>query len=136
MKITLSDRVNAVKPSPTLAITARAAQLRSSGKDIISLGAGEPDFDTPEHIKKAAIKALAEGFTKYPPVDGTPSLKSAIIPFIAKIPLRIGYDNEFRNFLLTNPKKKANKASSHILSYLNLVSIVNCNSKFLTFFWV
>lgn len=79
MNITLSDRVNAVKPSPTLAITARAARLRASGKDIISLGAGEPDFDTPEHIKKAAIKALAEGFTKYTPVDGTPSLKQTII---------------------------------------------------------
>ncbi len=79
MDITLSDRVNAVKPSPTLAITARAAQLRANGKDIISLGAGEPDFDTPEHIKKAAIKALAEGFTKYTPVDGTPSLKKTII---------------------------------------------------------
>jgi len=79
MNITLSDRVNAVKPSPTLAITARAARLRASGKDIISLGAGEPDFDTPEHIKKAAIKALAEGFTKYTPVDGTPSLKKTII---------------------------------------------------------
>jgi len=79
MNITLSDRVNAVKPSATLAITARAARLRASGKDIISLGAGEPDFDTPEHIKKAAIKALAEGFTKYTPVDGTPSLKETII---------------------------------------------------------
>jgi len=79
MNITLSDRANAVKPSPTLAITARAARLRASGKDIISLGAGEPDFDTPEHIKKAAIKALAEGFTKYTPVDGTPSLKQTII---------------------------------------------------------
>jgi aspartate aminotransferase len=79
MDITLSDRVNAVKPSATLAITARAAQLRANGKDIISLGAGEPDFDTPEHIKKAAIKALAEGFTKYTPVDGTPSLKKTII---------------------------------------------------------
>ena len=79
MNITLSDRVNAVKPSPTLAITARAARLRASGKDIISLGAGEPDFDAPEHIKKAAIKALAEGFTKYTPVDGTPSLKKTII---------------------------------------------------------
>jgi aspartate aminotransferase len=79
MNITLSDRVNAVKPSATLAITARAARLRASGKDIISLGAGEPDFDTPEHIKKAAIKALAEGFTKYTPVDGTPSLKKTII---------------------------------------------------------
>jgi len=71
MDITLSDRVNAVKPSATLAITARAAQLRANGKDIISLGAGEPDFDTPEHIKKAAIRALA--------VDGTPSLKKTII---------------------------------------------------------
>jgi len=79
MNITLSDRVNAVKPSPTLAITARAARLRACGKDIISLGAGEPDFDTPEHIKRAAIKALAEGFTKYTPVDGTPSLKKTII---------------------------------------------------------
>lgn len=61
----------------------------------------------------------------------TNSLKSAIIPFIAKIPLRIGYDNEIRKFLLTNPKKKANKASSHILSYLNLVneSINKCNDK-------
>lgn len=75
----LSDRVQRIKPSPTLAITARAAELRAAGKDIIGLGAGEPDFDTPEHIKAAATKAIADGFTKYTAVDGTAGLKQAII---------------------------------------------------------
>ena len=79
MSITLSNRVLAVKPSPTLAITARAAQMRAAGKDIIGLGAGEPDFDTPDHIKAAAVKAMDSGFTKYTAVDGTASLKKAII---------------------------------------------------------
>jgi aspartate aminotransferase len=79
MSILLSDRVKAVKPSPTLAITARAAAMRAQGKDIIGLGAGEPDFDTPDHIKQAAIEAIHNGFTKYTAVDGTPSLKKAII---------------------------------------------------------
>ena len=79
MNFKLSDRVQRIKPSPTLAITAHAAELRASGKDIIGLGAGEPDFDTPEHIKKAAEKAINDGFTKYTAVDGTASLKKAII---------------------------------------------------------
>jgi len=79
MSIKLSDRLSAVKPSPTLAITARAAEMRAAGRDIIGLGAGEPDFDTPVHIKDAAIKAINNGFTKYTAVDGTPSLKKAII---------------------------------------------------------
>ncbi|PCJ30456.1 MAG: aspartate aminotransferase [Moraxellaceae bacterium] len=79
MDIKLSNRSNNIKPSPTLAVTNRAAELRAAGKDIIGLGAGEPDFDTPEHIKEAAIKAIQDGFTKYTAVDGTPSLKSAII---------------------------------------------------------
>ena len=79
MTIQLSDRVSAVKPSPTLAITARAAAMRAAGKDIIGLGAGEPDFDTPDHIKQAAIEAINNGFTKYTPVDGIPSLKQAVI---------------------------------------------------------
>ena len=78
MSITLSNRVKAVKPSPTLVITARAAAMRAAGKDIIGLGAGEPDFDTPDHIKAAAVKALDNGFTKYTAVDGTPGLKKAI----------------------------------------------------------
>ena len=79
MSIKLSHRVQAVRPSPTLAITARAAALRAAGKDVIGLGAGEPDFDTPEHIKDAARKAIAKGKTKYTPVDGTPGLKQAVI---------------------------------------------------------
>ena len=79
MAISLSNRVQRVKPSPTLAVTALAAQLRSEGKDIIGLGAGEPDFDTPDHIKQAAIEAIDSGFTKYTAVDGTPSLKQAIV---------------------------------------------------------
>ena len=79
MSIKLSNRVNAVKPSPTLAITARAAEMRAAGKDIIGLGAGEPDFDTPEPIKAAAIKAINDGFTKYTQVDGIPELKQVII---------------------------------------------------------
>jgi aspartate aminotransferase len=77
--IKLSSRVQRVKPSPTLAVTALAARLRSEGKDVIGLGAGEPDFDTPEAIKQAAIAAIKAGKTKYTPVDGTPELKQAII---------------------------------------------------------
>ncbi len=79
MNIRLSERVQRIKPSPTLAVTARAAELRAAGQDVIGLGAGEPDFDTPEHIKQAASDALARGETKYTPVDGTPALKQAII---------------------------------------------------------
>lgn len=79
MDIKLSSRVQRVKPSPTLAVTALAAKLRSEGKDVIGLGAGEPDFDTPENIKQAAIEAIKAGKTKYTAVDGTPELKQAII---------------------------------------------------------
>lgn len=98
MTIKLSDRVNAVKPSPTLAITARAAEMRAAGKDIIGLGAGEPDFDTPEHIKQAAIKALAEGFTKYTAVDGIVSLKQAIIDKFRK---DNGFDYQLNQVLVS-----------------------------------
>jgi len=77
--VPLSSRVQAIKPSPTLAVAARAAKLKAEGKDIIGLGTGEPDFDTPQHIKDAAIAAINKGFTKYTAVGGTPSLKQAII---------------------------------------------------------
>jgi len=77
--IKLSDCVGRIKESPTLAITAKAARYKSEGKDIIGLAAGEPDFDTPQHIKDAAKKAIDNGFTKYTPVSGIPSLKKAII---------------------------------------------------------
>ena len=79
MDVRLSDRVNAIKPSPTLAVTNKAAELKAAGKNVIGLGAGEPDFDTPQHIKDAAIEAINNGFTKYTAVDGTPGLKKAII---------------------------------------------------------
>ena len=79
MDIKLSDRVRAVKPSATLVVTARARDLKASGRDIIGLGAGEPDFDTPDHIKQAAIQAIRDGFTKYTAVDGTAELKQAVI---------------------------------------------------------
>ena len=75
----LSRRVRAIKPSPTLAVSNLASQLRAEGRDIVGLGAGEPDFDTPQHIKDAAILAIHNGQTKYTAVDGTVELKSAII---------------------------------------------------------
>lgn len=75
----LSQRVLSIKESPTLAVTAKAARLKAEGKDIIGLGAGEPDFDTPQHIKDAAKKAIDSGFTKYTPVAGIPGLKKAIV---------------------------------------------------------
>lgn len=78
MDIQLANRVQRIKPSPTLAVTARAAELKAAGYDIVGLGAGEPDFDTPEHIKAAAISAIQEGQTKYTAVDGMPELKRAI----------------------------------------------------------
>jgi len=75
----LSERVKWIKPSPTLAITAKAQSMRAAGRNIINFGAGEPDFDTPDHIKKAAISAIEAGFTKYTPVGGIDELKDAII---------------------------------------------------------
>ena len=75
----LSNRIQKVKPSATITISAKAMELRANGVDVISLSAGEPDFDTPEHIKKAAIEAINKGQTKYTQVDGTPELKDAII---------------------------------------------------------
>jgi len=74
----LADSLARVKPSPTIAVTTKAAELKAAGRDVIGLGAGEPDFDTPEHIKEAAIRAMREGKTKYTPVDGIPELKRAI----------------------------------------------------------
>jgi aspartate aminotransferase len=73
-----ASRLSRVKPSPTMAVSAKAAELKAAGKDVIALGAGEPDFDTPDHIKQAAIEAIRRGETKYTPVAGTPALKKAI----------------------------------------------------------
>jgi aspartate aminotransferase len=96
--VSLSTRVQAIKPSPTLAVTARAAKLKAEGKDIIGLGAGEPDFDTPQHIKDAAINAINKGFTKYTAVGGTPGLKAAVI---AKFKRDNGLDYNAKQILVS-----------------------------------
>lgn len=108
----LSSRVQTIKPSPTLAVTARAAKLKAEGKDIIGLGAGEPDFDTPQHIKDAAITAINKGFTKYTPVGGTPGLKNAIV---AKFKRENNFDFEPRQILVSCGGKQ---------SFFNLVLAV------------
>ncbi|MEJ2258648.1 MAG: aminotransferase class I/II-fold pyridoxal phosphate-dependent enzyme, partial [Woeseiaceae bacterium] len=78
MSLTVSQRMAAVRPSPTGAVLALATRLRAEGRDIINLGTGEPDFDTPEHIRTAAIDAINAGQTRYTPIDGTAELKAAI----------------------------------------------------------
>ena len=75
----ISNNLKRIKPSPTIAVTQKARELKAAGKDVIGLGAGEPDFDTPDNIKQAAIKAINDGDTKYTAVDGTPALKKAIV---------------------------------------------------------
>ena len=96
--MSLSTRVQAIKPSPTLAVAARAAKMKAEGKDIIGLGTGEPDFDTPQHIKDAAVAAINKGFTKYTAVGGTPSLKQAII---AKFKRDNGLDYSAKQILVS-----------------------------------
>jgi len=82
--VKLAARISTIKPSPTLAITAKANAMTAEGRHVISFGAGEPDFDTPDHIKMAAVKAIEEGFTKYTPVDGICELKDAIISKLSR----------------------------------------------------
>lgn len=79
MPIAIAHKIQRVKPSPTLSVAAKAGALKAQGIDIINLSVGEPDFDTPDHIKAAAKKAIDEGFTKYTPVEGTPGLRQAIV---------------------------------------------------------
>ncbi len=112
--MSLSTRVQAIKPSPTLAVAARAAKLKAEGKDIIGLGTGEPDFDTPQHIKDAAIAAINKGFTKYTAVGGTPSLKQAVI---AKFKRDNGLDYSAKQILVSCGGKQ---------SFFNLtLSVIN-----------
>lgn len=80
----LADSLSRIKPSPTIAVTTKARELKAAGRDVIGLGAGEPDFDTPDNIKKAAIEAIDRGETKYTAVDGIPELKQAIVDKFAR----------------------------------------------------
>lgn len=131
----LSKRVQTIKPSPTLAVSARAARLKSEGKDIIGLGAGEPDFDTPQHIKDAAINAINRGFTKYTAVGGMPSLKDAIITKFKRdndfdytarqILVSCGGKQSFFNLVLAviNPGDEVIIPSPYWVSYPDIVLI-------------
>jgi aspartate aminotransferase len=100
----LATRVLAVKESPTLVVTARALELKRQGRDIISLGAGEPDFPTPEHIRMAGIEAIQAGKTRYTAVDGTPDLKEAII---AKFKRENGLDYTAKQILVSSGGKQS-----------------------------
>ncbi|MGE0810363.1 MAG: pyridoxal phosphate-dependent aminotransferase [Immundisolibacter sp.] len=84
MELKLAARVAAIKPSATMAVTAKAKELQAAGRKVIGLGAGEPDFDTPQHIKDAAKAAIDAGFTKYTAVEGTPELRKAIVDKFAR----------------------------------------------------
>jgi aspartate aminotransferase len=137
LDVQLSNRVQRIKPSPTLAVTARAAALRAAGKDIISLGAGEPDFDTPEHIKEAAIKAIHDGFTKYTDVSGTPQLKQAIVAKFAnendlsftpaQILVSVGGKQSFFNLAqaLLNPGDEVIIPAPYWVSYPDMVLLAD-----------
>jgi aspartate aminotransferase len=103
MSIAVSQRVQRIKPSPTVALTGRVAQLKAEGKDIISLGAGEPDFDTPLHIADAGVEAIRKGFTRYTPLEGNADLKDAII---AKFKRENGLEYTRRQILISNGGKQ------------------------------
>ncbi|WP_353683975.1 pyridoxal phosphate-dependent aminotransferase [Thermodesulfovibrio sp. 3907-1M] len=98
----LAERTKKIKPSPTLAVDSRAKELKAKGMDVVNFGVGEPDFDTPEHIKEAAIKAIKDGFTKYTPVGGIDELKEAIIE---KLERDNGLKYEKANILVSSGAK-------------------------------
>ena len=137
MNVQIAQRVQAIKPSPTLAVTVRAAEMRAAGHDIIGLGAGEPDFDTPDHIKEAAIVAINKGYTKYTPVDGIPALKKAIIAKFAcdnqleygmkQILVSCGGKQSFYNLAqaLLNPRDEVIIPSPYWVSYPDMVKLAS-----------
>lgn len=144
MRITLSDRVQQIKPSPTLAVNARATALKAEGKDVIDLGVGEPDFDTPDPIKEAAIGAINRGFTKYTAVDGIPSLKQAIIQKFQKdnnlsyepkqILVSVGGKQSFFNLAqaLLNPGDEVIIPAPYWVSYPDMVILAGAKPIIIT----
>ena len=131
----LSRRVQAIKPSPTLTVTARAAKLKAEGKHVIGLGAGEPDFDTLQHIKDAAIVAINKGFTKYTSVGGTATLRQTIIAKFKRdngldyttkqILVSVGGKQSFFNLCLAiiNPGDEVIVPAPYWVSYPDIVLI-------------
>ena len=137
LSIQPSNRTQRVKPSPTLAVTALAGQLRAEGRDVIGLAAGEPDFDTPEHVKQAAIRAIQDGHTKYTAVDGTAGLKQAIINKFDKenglhyaadqILVSVGGKQVFYNLVqaLLNPGDEVIIPAPYWVSYPDMVMLAD-----------
>jgi len=133
----LARRLAAVKPSPTIAVSNRARELRAAGHDVIGLGAGEPDFDTPDHIKEAAIEAIRAGATKYTAADGTPELKAAIAAKLkrdndfeysaAEIIASSGAKHSIFNVLLAllNPLDEVIIPAPYWVSYPDMVRLVD-----------
>src|SRR5690242_10518615 len=139
----IADRLKVIKPSPTLAVSAKAAKLKAEGKDVIAMGAGEPDFDTPQFIKDAAIAAMNKGFTKYTAAGGTPSLKKAIV---AKFKRENGLDYTERQILvscggkqtsfnlcmaLLNPGDEAIVPAPYWVSYPDMAQMANAKPVFI-----
>ena len=114
MSFKISNRVMQIKPAATIMVSMKAIELRAQGRDIISLGFGEPDFDTPDHIKQAAIDAIWQGKTKYPPVDGTKELKSAIA---RKLKTENQLDFDTGQIIVSNGAKQS--LSNLLISLLN-----------------
>jgi len=110
----ISNRVSQIKPAATIVVSMKATELRAQGRDIISLGFGEPDFDTPDHIKQAAVDAIWQGKTKYPPVDGTKELKSAIV---RKLKNENGLEFDSGQIIVSNGAKQS--LSNVLISLLN-----------------
>lgn len=102
MEISISNKCRMISPSPTLAIDAKFKSMKAEGVDVVGFGAGEPDFDTPKHIKEAAIKAINDGFTKYTPASGTVELKKAIVK---KFKEENGLDYDISNIVVSNGAK-------------------------------
>ncbi|MBW7903949.1 MAG: pyridoxal phosphate-dependent aminotransferase [Phycisphaerae bacterium] len=144
MTIAISDRIGRLAPSATLAVADAARALRERGVQVISFGAGEPDFDTPEHIKKAAVEALAAGDTKYPPVAGTPSLKAAITDYLrrygglsyepAEVCVTVGAKDALHQAfaVLVNPGDEVVIPSPHWVSYPDQVRLAGGTPVFVT----
>lgn len=137
MPFKISNRVTQIKPAATITVSMKAAELRAQGKDIISLGFGEPDFDTPDHIKEAAIEAIWSGQTKYPPVDGTVQLKNAIVQKLrnenqlefdaAQIIVSNGAKQSLFNLLvsLLNPGDEVILAAPYWVSYPDMIKLTD-----------
>ncbi|WP_258807026.1 pyridoxal phosphate-dependent aminotransferase [Pseudidiomarina sp. CB1] len=140
---TLSDRVNAIQPSPTLAVSQKAAELKAAGHDVIGLGVGEPDFDTPDFIKEAAKQAIDAGYTKYTAVDGIVELKQAVIDKFKRdnqltyekneVLISAGGKHSIFNLLSAwlNPGDEVLVPAPYWVSYPDMAKLVGAEPKFI-----